>query len=454
MISRLPEIKKAVDQINRGELSSRELVEFCLARIDRFERQVKAWERVDAEGARREAQRLDELAKSGKRAGILHGIPVGIKDIVDVAGWPTKAGSPLRAEHIAERDADVVRSLRQAGAIVLGKTVTTQLAYFDPPQTCNPWDLDRTPGGSSSGSAAAVVMEMCMAAVGSQTGGSIIRPASYCGVCGLKPTFDVISLAGVVPVSPRLDHLGPIARTTDDLATMLHAMADPGRLTRMREIAADDAARAGTSVGEANSRRPPRLMQLTGSWLSRVTDEVATVTADAIERLAQSVAWHEPATLPPLLDNVHEHHLRIMSVEAAVAHRAAFIENTSEFRPQISGLITQGLATRAVDFSESLRLQQEMRDEIDRFFERHGAIAVTPATTTTAPNPSTTGDPSFNSPWSLLGLPTVTIPCGLADGLPCGLQFIAARDHDHALLDAARWCEEFLGFVERPPLLA
>ena len=210
MIPLLPSVAKSVEQIRSGELDPQELVEFHLQRIRRFEDRVHAWARVDADGARREAEKAARRARDGRPLGALHGIPLGIKDIIDVQAMPTRAGSPLREKHVAPRDAGLVARLRRAGAIFLGKTVTTEFACFDPPPTRNPWNLAHTPGGSSSGSAAAVAVGMCSAAVGTQTGGSIVRPASYCGVAGFKPTSGHVSLDGVVPVSPHLDHAGPL----------------------------------------------------------------------------------------------------------------------------------------------------------------------------------------------------------------------------------------------------
>src|SRR5438045_6953120 len=187
MMPELPSIAKAAHDMREDRLRPSELVEHCLARIEQLESDVHAWVLIDPAGARREAERLDRLANDGDWLGPLHGIPIGIKDIIDVAGWPTKCGSPLREHHLADRDAVVVASLRKSGAILLGKTVTTEWACFDPPPTRNPWNLNRTPGGSSSGSAAAVATDMCLAALGTQTGGARIRPAAVCGVAVLTP---------------------------------------------------------------------------------------------------------------------------------------------------------------------------------------------------------------------------------------------------------------------------
>src|SRR5436309_9518404 len=205
-------IYEAAAAIRQGTLTPVELVEQCLAAIDRWESTVRAWVFVDRDGARAEARRLTDELGRGQDRGPLHGIPIGVKDIFDVFDWPTAAGSKRWANSIARQDADVVRQLRQAGCIFLGKTVTTAYASFDPPVTRNPWDLTRTPGGSSSGSAAALACGMCLGALGSQTGGSITRPASYCGVAGLKPTYGLVSCDRVVPLAPSMDHPGPIAR--------------------------------------------------------------------------------------------------------------------------------------------------------------------------------------------------------------------------------------------------
>src|SRR5437870_1571690 len=219
----LPTIHGSAEEIRRGTVTPADLVERCLKQIDRYEAKVRAWVFVDREGARAEAARLGDELKQGQWRGPLHGIPVGIKDIFDVFDWPTGAGSRLWAQSIARRDATTVERLRRAGAIFLGKTVTTAFASFDPPVTRNPWNLERTPGGSSSGSAAALACGMCLGALGSQTGGSITRPASYCGVAGLKPSFGLVPCEGVVPLAPSMDHPGPMARCVHDLAILFQA---------------------------------------------------------------------------------------------------------------------------------------------------------------------------------------------------------------------------------------
>src|SRR4051812_11641936 len=201
-------ITAAAGLIRAGTLSPVELLDICLRRIDRYEARVKAWVYLDRDRARAYAEKLTAELAAGQNRGPLHGIPVGIKDIIDVFDMPTGCGSKLWANSYARRDATCVERLRQAGAGVMGKTGTTAFAYMDPPVTRNPWNLERTPGGSSSGSAAAVACGMCLGALGSQTGGSVTRPASFCGVCSLKPTHGRVSVDGVLPFAPSLDHIG------------------------------------------------------------------------------------------------------------------------------------------------------------------------------------------------------------------------------------------------------
>ncbi len=456
MISSLPTIASAAEQIRAGELTPLDLVEFCLARIDQFESRIQAWVLVDREGARREAERQGALFAAGIDPGPLAGIPIAIKDIIDVAGFPTKAGSRLRQGHMAQQDAPLVARLRAAGAIILGKTVTTEFASFDPPPTRNPWHLGHTPGGSSSGSAAAVALEMCLAAIGSQTGGSIIRPASYCGVAGFKPTFGHVPLDGVVPLSPHLDHAGPLARHVQDLAMIYgvlsessdsQAVGQGSRLSHDPAFPNRDTKQLDATAG------PPQLRSLESYFLQQASSAVQTVTREALAKLLEpspSVASWE---LPASFRDVHDRHLRIMAVDAAEVHRQAYRQSPEAFGPNIAKLIEAGLSTSQSDYEAALEHQREFRREIAAMFTS-GVIALMPATPTTAPaSRETTGDPKFNSPWSHAGVPVVTIPCGLAeDGMPCGLQMVGAPDSDLQLLQAAAWCEERLAFHERPQL--
>jgi aspartyl-tRNA(Asn)/glutamyl-tRNA(Gln) amidotransferase subunit A len=443
-------IQMAAEGVRSGQLSPGELVEQCLDRIERFDGQVRAWVMVDAVGSRRQAAHAAEELRRGHDRGALHGIPIGIKDIIDVDGWPTEAGSRLCRGHVARRDATLVARLRQAGAVILGKTVTTEFASFDPPPTRNPWNRDRTPGGSSSGSAAAVAMGMCLGAIGSQTGGSITRPASFCGVAGCKPSFGRVSLAGVVPLSFHLDHPGPIARNVEDLEILLRAIAGPDD--------ADPLCLSGSLSDDSTGPQPggasaPRLGVIEQFFLEHAQPQVRDGFHSAVEKLRSAGIEFGTARVAGSFEEVITMHRRIMAVDAAEAHHQWFPARRAEFGPKIAELLDEGVRTSAVDYAAALRHQVAFRCQMARAFAGFDAL-LTPATTSPAPGRETTGDPRFNAPWSYCGLPTVSIPCGLsADGLPLAVQLIGRPLDDLRLLAIAARCEQAFEFEGVPPLL-
>jgi Asp-tRNA(Asn)/Glu-tRNA(Gln) amidotransferase A subunit family amidase len=432
-------IHEAAEAIRQRKITPIELVEQCLAAIDCWEEKVRAWVFVDRDGARAEAKRLTAELERGQYRGPLHGIPLGVKDIFDVFDWPTAAGSKLWAHSIARQDADVVRQLRQAGAIFLGKTVTTQYASFDPPVTRNPWNLDRTPGGSSSGSAAAVATGMCLGALGSQTGGSITRPASYCGVAGCKPSYGLVSCNGVVPLAPSMDHPGPIARCVADLAIMLQAMLDPTRELFKRAYKCD-------------SDHPPSLVRPRGLFHDLAHNAVRKMMEDVVHRLRAGEAAIDDITLPPAFSEVLQRHRIVMAVEAAQFHELRLRRYPEDYQPCIRKLLEEGLACPAPEYARSKDHQSPLQTDLNQLL--WDEVLLTPATTTPAPDAATTGDPAFNSPWSYTGLPTVSFPVGLApDGLPLSIQLVGKRGSDESLLTVAAWCEKAIGVgTLTPPL--
>ncbi len=418
--------------LDAGVLSCEAALEACLARIDRDEPRVRAWVVVDRAGARAQARQLDRERAEGRPPGVLHGVPVGIKDIIDVAGLPTAAGARLWAERVAAVDASVVARLRAAGAVIVGKTVTTSYAWIDPPPTRNPWDPERTPGGSSSGSAAGVACGMCLGALGSQTGGSITRPAAYCGVAGLKPTYGKLDATGIVPLAPSLDHPGPIARTAADLAVLWQALCP------------------GDPVAPPPAR-PPRLGRLGGLFRDRAEPATLAALAAALDRLADAGASVTAPALPASFATVGLQHRTIMAAEAASVHagRRSLVPN--DYPDRIAALLDEGAAARATAYIFAREHRRRLRVEILDCFGL-ADVLVTPAATGPAPDRSTTGDPVFNSPWSYTGLPTVTIPMArTADDLPLGLQLVGRPGAEPELLAHARWCEEQLGFGLRWP---
>jgi len=427
-------------ELRAGQLSVEQLVELFLSQIEHHDGQIHAWAAVDADGALEQARRLDGELRNSQDRGPLHGIPIGIKDIIDVAGLPTRAGSPLRDDHVAQHDARVVLRLRKAGAVILGKTVTCEFACFDPSPTRNPWNVAHTPGGSSSGSAAAVSMQMCVAALGSQTGGSITRPASYCGIAGLKSTHDVVPTHGVLPVSQRLDHVGVFARSVGDLHVVFEKIAS------LREPT------SRVPVG-FESTEPPSIFLIEEFFLEQAESNVLRATNAALERIGAVLAKNA-TPLPDSFQSVHEMLRRIMAFDLAQYHREQFAESRERFGPNVASLIEEGLAVSQREYEQAVDHQHLFQQEIESIFKQD-QIAITPATNTTAPpNRDTTGNPLFNSPWSYAGLPTVCIPCGVDDaGMPCGLQLIGPRNSELKLLAAAAWCETKLGSIGSPPAL-
>jgi Asp-tRNA(Asn)/Glu-tRNA(Gln) amidotransferase A subunit family amidase len=430
-------IHQAAKEIRQGRLSPLQLLEDCFAQIDRYEPKVQAWVFVDRESAKAQCDALTQELKRGQYRGPLHGIPLGIKDIFDVFDWPTAAGSQLWKQSIARRDATVIKRLREAGAIFLGKTVTTQYASFDPPKTRNPWNLTRTPGGSSSGSAAAVACGMCLGALGSQTGGSITRPASYCGVAGLKPTFGRVSCEGVVPLAPSMDHVGPIARCVDDLAIILQAIAGPD----LRDPACSNQPVPDYGAFLNEKRSPPRLGRVRGFFEDRASPAIKGMMSEITGRFRRQDAEVIEVSLPAEFGPVLEHHRRVMAVEAAAFHGERLRRHLDDYLPEIRKLLEEGLACSAADYTRSKEHQRQLTLDMVACFEGVDAILV-PATTEPAPDLRTTGNPAFNSPWSYTGLPVVSIPTGYDEnGLPLAMQLVGPAWSEATLLAVAKWCE-------------
>jgi aspartyl-tRNA(Asn)/glutamyl-tRNA(Gln) amidotransferase subunit A len=435
-------LARAAELLRAGETTSGSLVEQCLAAIDAREAEVRAWVLVDRKGARRQAELCDAEIRAGKYRGPLHGIPLGIKDIIDVAGWPTTAGFEPWKDRVAQEDACVVKRLRAAGAVLLGKTVTTQFASFDPAVTRNPWNLERTPGGSSSGSAAAVACGMCYGALGSQTGGSITRPASYCGVAGFKPTYQRIPADGIVPLAPSMDHPGPIARTVQDLALIFDVIGQ-------WEINPEPGIGFITSL-----ERPPRLGRLRSFFQERADDSVRESVDLAVDCLKRAGATVVETELPASFQNVLRSHRLLMAVEAAAWHEMLYRKHCQEYQPQIRALLQEGIAARAIDYRRAKEHQAQVShdmmglfaDEVEETGElREIDALLAPATTSPAPSRDSTGDPAFNSPWSFTGLPVVSFPVAwIDDGLPLGVQLVGCSSAEKALFQVAHWCEAVL----------
>ena len=434
--------------IRAGETTAVESTQALLARIDALEPQLQAWVYLDRETALADARQRDEELAEGGAVGPLHGVPLGVKDIFYTAGIPTTAGSKVYADFVPEYDSTLLARLKAAGVIMLGKTVTTEFACLDPSETRNPWNPAHTPGGSSSGSAVAVAARMCPIALGSQTVGSVLRPAAYNGVVGLKPTYGRVSRAGVVPVSWSLDTMGWMARSVADVALLLQAgcgpdPADPVLTGRP----------AGDYVSAAAQPAPPRIGLITSFFMEQADEETQRHCSAIAQRLAATGATVEEVTLPPSFDTAFADQRLIMSAEAAAFHQPMYATRAADYRPLLREMLRRGLEIDAVTYSQALerrlRFTADMRELAEGF-----DVLLTPSTPTPAQADLTnTGNTMFQGPWTSCGLPALTLPSGLASsGLPLGIQLIAGQFREERLLSAAAWCEQTLSVNLTPPI--
>jgi Asp-tRNA(Asn)/Glu-tRNA(Gln) amidotransferase A subunit family amidase len=421
--------------IRDGFISSEQLVEACLARIREVDAQVQAWAFFDPDHALAQARAADEHRLSGQPTGALHGVPVGIKDIFDTADMPTENGSVLHAGRTPSRDATVVSRLRAAGAVIMGKTVTTEFAYFSPGKTRNPHNPEHTPGGSSSGSAAAVAAEMVPLTLGSQTNGSTIRPAAFCGVIGFKPTHGLISRHGVLALSRTLDHVGLFARTIDDIALLAEQLAgydgqDPDTRPRARipfvKIAAEEP-----------PLEPMFAFVKTPQW-ERADDETKEGFAELIEPLGERV---EEVELLPSAIEAWELHRTIMEAEMALNLEREWEKGRDRMSEKLRAQLERGREVRAVDYQRALKQITPIHESFLELFEQRYDAILTPAAPGAAPKGlASTGDPSFCTLWTLCGMPAISLPLlQSTNGLPLGVQLVGPRHGDARLLRTAKW---------------
>ncbi|MEZ6140112.1 MAG: amidase [Zavarzinella sp.] len=356
----------------------------------------------------------------------MQNVTLGVKDIIDVAGLPTKAGSQGMGNHPAAEDAECVRLLRAAGLKIVGKTTTTAYASFDPSPALNPWNIQHTPGGSSSGSAVAVSLGQVQVALGTQTGGSVIRPAAYCGVYGFKPTWGAISLKGVLPLAPSLDHLGWMAKRIQDLQLLWKILA---------------------GQGTSNRHLPLSLLNLGGYFSKNLDHQIKSMMQHCCDLLSVDQLEETPSSW----NDIDEVHLNIMAIEASQVHAYRFHDQPEDYPPNITRLIRHGQKFSQREYQQLLDSQKKLRDEaIDLWRNR---ILITPAIPSPAPESSTTGDPRFNTPWSLLGWPTVCMPVRLSDGgLPMAIQLSSPPGTDQQLLETAAGLERDFPWDLHPPV--
>ena len=443
-------VKQALQGLREGRFTSEALVRDCLTHIARLDPKIEAWAWLKSEAALETARSADHHRRAGKQGALL-GVPVAIKDIIDVRGVPTRMGSPVFEDNIPSTSARVVRRWEEAGAVLLGKTVTAELAYFSPGKTRNPWNPAHTPGGSSSGSAAAVAARFVPAALGTQTNGSVIRPAAFCGVVGYKPSAGLISRSGILKFSHTLDQVGVFTRGVADAAVVASALIgrtpdDPDSLSDFALVPQD--------LDPKPLFQPPRLAAVRSpAW--HLAD------ADQQENFLQSVATLrragtavEAAVLPDAFQRAHDVHRTIMHYEGARTFAALQDQHRDRLSAELNRLIDDGAKITEAAYYAALESRTRLQGELGDFLRRYDAVLTPPARGEAPATLAHTGDPAFCTLWTLCGVPALTIPSGLgAHGMPLGLQLVGGYLQDARLLQVALWCEQAIGFRHSPPEL-
>ncbi|MGE0557737.1 MAG: amidase [Burkholderiales bacterium] len=424
----------AARAIQDGAISAEQLMESCLARVREVDDNVQAWAYLDPEHALERARARDEARKQGMPVGPLHGVPVGIKDIIDTGDMPTEDGTVLHAGRTPVADAALVAALRAAGAVIMGKTVTTELATYSPGKTRNPHNPGHTPGGSSSGSAAAVAAGMVPLSVGSQTNGSVIRPAAYCGVYGYKPSYGLIPRSGVLKQSRALDQIGVFGRTVEDVALIA------GQITGFDPADPDTRPRSRLPLLEVALQEPPLPPGIafirTPAW-EQADGETREAFGELVEHLGDRV---EEVELPDSAARAWEWHRTVMEAEMAANYDAEWEHGRDRLSESLRRQLERGRSVSALDYQKALARMAMVREALAEIFSSYDAI-LTPAATGTAPaGQESTGDPVFCTLWTFCGMPAINLPLMAgANGLPIGVQLVGPRMGDAQLLRTGRW---------------
>jgi Asp-tRNA(Asn)/Glu-tRNA(Gln) amidotransferase A subunit family amidase len=430
---------EALEAMSSGRLGSVELVKSCLARIEETDGAIHAWAYLDGDAALAQAAECDRIRKAGLATGPLHGVPVGLKDIIDTADMPTQRGTPIFEGRQPDDDARVVEMLREAGAVIMGKTVTTELAFVHANQTRNPHNPGHSPGGSSSGSAAAVAAQHVPLAIGTQTNGSVIRPASFCGTFGFKPTRGIISRTGVLQTSVSLDQLGCFGRTLADVALLTDAIAgydsrDAASFARPRPVMAQGAA--------ADAPVTPDLAWLNLPFYDRLAQDALAGMDAVLDILGPQVTRMSAADT---LSNLVAVQARIHEYEISTHQAEVFDTHWDQISETLKPVITRGRQIGQAEYEDALAVKASAEAFFDEFFVEFDAI-IAPSAAGEAPVfGEGTGDPIFCTLWTLAGLPCVTLPLLVGDtGLPIGVQLIGPAEKDDRLLRTARWLQSHL----------
>ena len=431
---------EAAALIRKGQLNSEQLVSQCLDRIEATDETIKAWVWIDREHALEQARETDRIRRAGLATGSLHGVPVGLKDIIDTADMPTQRGTDIFKDRMAHGDARLVERLREAGAVIIGKTKTTELAYLHPTDTTNPHDPSRSPAGSSSGSAAAVAARQVPLAVGTQTGGSVIRPASFCGAFGLKPTRGMISRSGVFRTSAALDQIGAFGNTLEDVALLADSLGcydqnDPASFARPRP--------AMLAAAQAEAPIEPDFCWFDMPHHNRLDNDAREGLERVLDALGERV---KRVPVAPQLAALTAVHRTIYDYEIARNVGLIQADYADQLSPEIIEAIERGRAIPEADYHEALEVKSLAEAFFASHFSKFDAIVAPSATGEAIPlSDGSTGDAVFCLPWTLAGLPCLSLPILTGEnGLPIGVQLVGAAEKDDRLLRAARWMQSEL----------
>ena len=423
-------------KIKNSELTSVELCEKYIERIDQFEKEVKAWAFFDKKILLEKAQEADDYRRSGKPIGFLHGIPVAIKDIIGTVEMPTECGTSIRKGKSYSQNAEIIDLLISEGAIVMGKTATSELAFLGPPKTTNPHDYSRTPGGSSSGSAASVASYMAPLSIGSQTGGSVIRPASYCGVVGYKPTYGLISRNGVLRTSQTLDHIGMFGRNVEDVALLAKALIKKDNQDLASIHYSSENILAETKKGPLFE--PKFIFYKTNHWKM-----IEKKSRDAFEYFIKSFKNIEVFDTPSYFKDIHKYHQVIHETDLANNFSIYYKKFKSKLSKYMQDAISRGNKYSAKEYAEAIDFRKQSYESYKEVFEDYHGVLM-PSSPGVAPKGlKSTGTAEFNKVWSYLGTPCISLP--LLEGenkLPLGVQLIGDKYDDHRFLGVARWLEK------------
>ena len=429
-------VEELAAKIKDAQISSVEICERYIERINKFEKDIKAWAYFDKKVLLEKASEADDHRKSGKPLGPLHGIPVAVKDIIGTVDMPTECGTVIRKGKSYSQNAEIVDLLLNAGAIVMGKTATSELAYLGPPKTTNPHDYSRTPGGSSSGSAASVASFMAPLSIGSQTGGSIIRPASYCGVVGYKPSYGLISRNGVLKTSNTLDHIGVFGRTVEDVALLAKILIkkdkhDPATIYYSAEKILEE-----TKKGRLFE--PKFIFYKTDFW--KIIDKKSR---ESFEYFIKSFKNIEMFDTPSYFKDIHKYHQIIHETDLANNFSVYYKKYKSKLSKFMQSAIAKGNKYTAKEYAEAIDFKKQSYESYQEVFEDYHGV-ITPSSPGVAPKGLTnTGTAEFNKVWSYLGTPCISLP--LLEGenkLPLGVQLVGDRYDDHRFLGVAKWLEK------------